>query len=291
MRIVIASGKGGTGKTTVATSLALAAVNPVRFMDCDVEAPNAALLLNPTFISRKEVGIRLPVVDESLCTYCGECAKVCEFHAIAVIDKKILVFPELCHGCGSCTWICPENAIGERLNVMGVLESGTASNDIDFARGVMNVGEAMAVPIIREFKKWNGSSLPAEIARSPDDVIEIRDAPPGASCPAVETIRGTNFVLLVTEPTPFGLHDLKQVVGITRELGIPAGVVVNRDGIGDNAIETYCAEAGIPILLRIPMQRRIAEAIASGKSLLEAAPEYLAIFRALLENISARIAP
>ncbi len=299
MRIVVASGKGGTGKTTVATSLALSAGDSVRFMDCDVEAPNAALFLHPTLDTRKEVGIQLPVVDEALCTHCGKCAEVCEFHAIAVIGKKILVFPELCHGCGSCTRICPEKAISERLDVMGVLEGGLTATGMDFAQGVMNVGEPMAVPIIRELKKWNDMSLRAPAKQSPlieeeiasgknaprNDMIEIRDSPPGASCPVVETMRGADFILLVTEPTPFGLHDLKQVVGITRELGIPAGVVINRDGIGDNAVEAYCAEAGIPILLRIPMERRFAEGIAQGKTLVEVAPEYREHFSAVLSEI------
>jgi MinD superfamily P-loop ATPase len=281
MRIVVASGKGGTGKTTIATSLALAAGDSIRFMDCDVEAPNAALFLNPKLDNRKEVGILLPVVDESLCTHCGKCAEVCEFHAIAVIGKKTLVFHELCHGCGSCALVCPEKAISERMNVMGVLESGMTATGMDFAQGVMNVGESMVVPLIRELKKW----LPVN-----PSAIEIRDAPPGASCPVVETMRGADFVLLVTEPTPFGLHDLKQVVGITRELGIPAGVAINRDGIGDNAVEAYCAGTGLPILLRIPMERRFAEAIASGRTLVDAAPEYRPAFQALLQDITARVA-
>ena len=301
MRIVVASGKGGTGKTTVATSLALAAADleSVRVLDCDVEAPNAALFLRPTVEERKEVGIQLPVVDEAKCTYCGKCAEVCEFHAIAVIGKKILVFPELCHGCGSCTLVCPEHAISERLDVMGVLESGIAAGGMDFARGVMNVGEPMAVPIIRELKKWNPVSLRAQAKQSPHQArgllpegrndIEIRDAPPGASCPVVETMRGADFAILVTEPTPFGLHDLKQVVDIARELGIPSGVVINRDGIGDDAVEKYCAEKDLPILLKIPMERRFAEAIASGKTLVEAAPEYRAAFRAMLETITMRM--
>jgi MinD superfamily P-loop ATPase len=281
MRIVVASGKGGTGKTTVATSLALVAAerDRVRFLDCDVEAPNAALFLNPDLETRREVGILIPQINESICTYCGMCAEVCQFHAIAVIGKKTLVFPELCHGCGSCTLVCPEHAISERLDVMGVLESGPAAGGIDFAQGIMNVGEPMAVPIIRELKKQQPAYPFA---------IEIRDAPPGASCPVVETIRGADFVLLVTEPTPFGLHDLKQVVEIARELGLPAGVVVNRDGIGDNAVEAYCAENGLPILMRIPMERRIGEAIASGKLLVEAAPEYRPAFQQLLETITER---
>ena len=281
MRIVIASGKGGTGKTTIATSLALVAATfeSVRVLDCDVEAPNAGLFLHPALNRRKEVGILLPVVDEALCTHCGRCAEICEYHAIAVVGKKTLVFPELCHGCGSCTLNCPEKAICERLDVMGVLEGGPTPAGIDFAQGVMNIGEPMAVPIIRELKKWP----PAR----PFD-LEIRDAPPGASCPVVESIRGADFALLVTEPTPFGLHDLKQVAEITRELGIPAGVVINRDGIGDNAVEAWCAEAGLPILMRIPMERRFAEAIAVGKTLVETAPEYREKFLALLENIIER---
>lgn len=277
MRIVVASGKGGTGKTTIATSLALVAAerDAVRFLDCDVEAPNAGLFLNPVLDTRKEVGILIPKVDESACTFCGKCAEVCQFHAIAVIGKKTLVFPELCHGCGSCTLVCPEHAISEHLDVMGVLESGPATHEIDFAQGVMNVGEPMAVPIIRELKRWK-----------PDTAkIEVRDAPPGASCPVVETIRGADFVLLVTEPTPFGLHDLKQVAEITRELGLPTGVVVNRDGIGDNAVQAYCDEKDLPILMRIPMERRIAEAIAIGKPLLKAAPEYRPTFQSMLDTI------
>ena len=297
MRIVVASGKGGTGKTTVATSLALAAADreSVRVLDCDVEAPNAALFLHPTVEERKEVGILLPVVDEAKCTYCGKCAEVCEYHAIAVIGKKMLIFPELCHGCGSCTRVCPEHAISERLDVLGVLERGAASAGVDFSQGVMNVGEPMAVPIIRELKKWRPGLDTAEEHRLLDqsahqnEIIEIRDAPPGASCPVVESMRGADFAILVTEPTPFGLHDLKQVIGIARELGIPAGVVINRDGIGDDAVEKYCAENNLSILLKIPMERRFAEAIASGKTLVEAAPEYRPLFRDLLGSITAKV--
>ena len=278
MRIVVASGKGGTGKTTVATSLALIAAEreSVRFMDCDVEAPNAGLFLDPALDTRQEVGILIPKVDESTCTFCGKCAEVCQFHAIAVIGKKTLVFPELCHGCGSCTLVCPENAISEHLDVMGLLEGGPATPGIDFAQGVMNVGEPMAVPIIRELKKWESTDTAT---------IEIRDAPPGASCPVVETIRGADFVLLVTEPTPFGLHDLKQVAEITRELGLPTGVIINRDGIGDNAVETYCNENGLPILMRIPMNRQVAEGIAQGRALIEIKPELGPAFREMLARI------
>jgi MinD superfamily P-loop ATPase len=293
MRIVVASGKGGTGKTTVATSLALSARAAVRFLDCDVEAPNAALFLAPRLDEHKEVGILLPVVDDSLCTHCGRCSEVCEYHAIAVIGKKTLVFPDLCHGCGSCMLNCPEKAISERLDVIGVLNRGLTPTGIDFAQGLMNIGKPMAVPIIRELKKWHLPGLyKAEenplLEQGPH--LEIRDAPPGASCPVVETMRGASFLLLVTEPTPFGLHDLKQVAEIARELGIAAGVVINRDGIGDSAVEAYCAEAGLPVLMRIPMEWRFAEAIAKGKTLVDAAPEYRLHFQDLLDNITARVA-
>ena len=282
MRIVVASGKGGTGKTTVATSLAYVASQRVstRLVDCDVEAPNAALFMSPKIDMHKEVGILIPQVDEKTCTYCGRCAEVCQFHAIAVVGKKILIFPELCHGCGSCTLVCPEDAISERLEVMGVIESGTTKEEIEFAHGIMNVGEPMAVPIIRELKK---------LAPTKSPTIEIIDAPPGASCPVVESIRGAEFTLLVTEPTPFGLHDLKQVVEISRELGIPTGVVINRDGIGDSEVDEYCSANQLPVLMRIPMERRIAEAIASGKLMVEALPEFIPVFEDMLGSIASRV--
>ena len=284
MNIVVASGKGGTGKTTVATSLALIASERkvVHFLDCDVEAPNAALFLKPALETRKEVGLMIPEIDETVCTYCGDCAEACQFHAIAIVGKKALVFSELCHGCGSCTLICPENAISEHLGVMGILQAGTAQRQINFFQGVMNVGEPMAVPIIRELKKWE---------QIPPGTIEIRDAPPGASCPVVETLRGAHFALLVTEPTPFGLHDLKQVFQVVKELEIPAGVVINRDGIGDAAVDAYCQEVGLPILMRIPMEREIAEAIAAGNLLVQAFPNYHSDFDLLYDNILMAVNP
>jgi len=305
MRIVVASGKGGTGKTTVATSLALVAaeLGAVRLMDRDVEAPNAGLFLDPVWEKRKEVGLLIPQVDEATCTFCGKCAEVCQFHAIAVIGKKTLVFPELCHGCGSCTLVCPEGAISEKLDVMGVLAGGPTAHGIDFAQGEMNIGEPMAVPIIRELKKWEPVSLRGTKQSQPmedeiasgknaprNDILEIRDAPPGASCPVVESIRGADFVLLVTEPTPFGLHDLKQVAGVVKELGLPAGVIVNRDGIGDNAVQDYCDDNDIPILMRIPMDRQVAEGIAQGHTLVEIRPEFGLALRDMLEQIAQRVA-
>jgi MinD superfamily P-loop ATPase len=287
MRIAVASGKGGTGKTTVATSLALClaadhtqtqpAPDPPLFLDCDVEAPNAHLFLKPTFERCQEVGLLIPHVGEAKCSHCGKCAEVCQYHAIAVLGKKVLVFPQLCHGCGSCTLICPEGAISEVPDVMGVLESGTADSGIHFARGVMNVGEPMATPIIRQLKKW--------ATPKPDQTV-IMDAPPGTSCPVVESVRGADFLLLVTEPTPFGLHDLKLAAQVGRELSIPMGVVVNRDGIGDSGVDEFCETEGLPILMRIPFERAIAEGVAQGKPLVDIHPEYMAQFQQMLMRIA-----
>jgi MinD superfamily P-loop ATPase len=290
MRIVVASGKGGTGKTTVATSLALIAAerDNVRFRDCDVEAPNAALFLHPALDTHRQVGILVPQIDASLCSYCGKCARVCQFHAIAIVGKKALVFPDLCHGCGSCTLVCPQQAISERLAVVGVIDSGASPHRIAFAQGVMNVGQPMSVPILRELKNWCPEFADTDRGEQARE-IDIRDAPPGASCPVVETLRGADFALFVTEPTPFGLHDLKQVAAIARALGLPAGVVINRDGIGDDTVGAWCEANGLPILLRIPMQRHIAEAIARGNTLVRAAPEYRPRFHDLLEAIIKRV--
>lgn len=290
MIIAVASGKGGTGKTTVATSLAMslaAAGMPKQsadtqsgnllFLDCDVEEPNAALFLKPRLEHREEVGILIPEVDYDLCTFCGRCAEVCVWHAIAVVGRKVLIFPELCHGCGSCTLNCPEGAIHEVLHPLGTLESGRAG-PLTFGHGTLNVGQAMGVPIIHQLKERH--------MEGKEGGISILDASPGTSCPVVETMRGADFVLLVTEPTPFGLHDLRLTVQVARdELGLPVGVVINRNGVGNAGVEEYCEAEGVPILMRIPLDRRIAEAISSGKSLVEALPEYVPQFLALYTQI------
>jgi MinD superfamily P-loop ATPase len=286
MIITIASGKGGTGKTTVATSMALSLAlgthgHPAKrplLVDCDVEEPNAALFLRPTIQERLEVGQMIPEVDLEACTYCGRCAEVCQYHAIAVVSEKLLFLPELCHGCGSCMLNCPAGAIHEVLNVMGTIERGWAGA-VEFAQGTLDIGQAMAVPIIRQLKK---RVLPANAGTRP----VILDASPGTSCPVVESMRGADFVLMVTEPTPFGLHDLRLAVQVARdELGLPVGVVINRDGVGDQGVDHYCATEGIPILMRIPLDRRIAEAYSHGGTVVQALPEY----REQFENLYAAV--
>jgi MinD superfamily P-loop ATPase len=279
--VTVASGKGGTGKTTVAVSLALslAEIAPL-FLDCDVEEPNAALFLRPVIQEQREVGQMIPAVDPEACTTCGRCAEVCQYHAIAVVGKgrsaaaPVLVFPELCHGCGSCTLNCPAGAIHEVLHVTGTVERGQAGS-VEFAQGTLNVGQPVGVPIIRQLKRWMIPSVP-------NGRPVILDAPPGTACPVVEAMHGADFVLLVTEPTPFGLHDLRLAVEVARdELGLPVGVVVNRDGVGDRGVDEYCAAEDVPILMRIPHDRRIAEAYSEGVPLVEALPEYRARCRDL----------
>ena len=283
MKITIASGKGGTGKTMIATSLTLSLAAeltpPPLFLDCDVEAPNAHLFLKPTFEQRQDVGILIPRVDEAKCTHCGKCAEVCQYHAIAVLGQKTLVFPQLCHGCGSCTALCPEAAIREIPDQMGVIERGPAAAGISFARGVLDMGEPMAVPVIRQLKKW---AVP-----QPGQVV-VRDAPPGTSCPVVEAMRGADYVVLVTEPTPFGLHDLRLAVQVARELNIPVGVIINRDGSGDAGVDEFCAAVGLPVLMRVPFEREIAEGIARGQTLIEIHPGYAERFRQLFADIVER---
>jgi len=275
LKIAVASGKGGTGKTTVATSLALAleAAGTVEFFDCDVEEPNAHLFLNPDIEERTPVSLPVPVVDKEKCTHCGLCAKVCEFNAMAVIKDTVLVFPELCHGCTACWVLCPADAIGQEQREVGVAESGRAGT-MAFHHGWLRIGEAMSPPLIRAVK-----------AKAGNTDFAVYDAPPGTSCPVVETVRDVDAVVLVTEPTPFGLNDLVLAADMVAALGKLAGVVVNRAGIGDDEVTKFCAARNIPILLEIPFDRRIAEAYSRGEPLVTAFPDYRAKFEALGEAV------
>jgi MinD superfamily P-loop ATPase len=274
MIISIASGKGGTGKTTVAVNLALSlSKGTVQLMDCDVEEPNSHLFLSPTLQKVTSVGIPVPRIDESKCTSCGQCAKVCEYHAIALIVKTVLVFDELCHGCGACSYLCPEKAIFEVEREIGIVQEGNA-NGIIFVDGVLNVGEPMVSPLIRKVKE-----------RIQNDKIVILDAPPGTACPVIETVKGSDFCILVTEPTPFGLNDLDLAVGMLEKLEIPRGVVVNKADVGDREVWNYCQSKNIPILMELPMDRRIAESYSRGVPIVVEYPSYTQGFKDLFEKV------
>jgi MinD superfamily P-loop ATPase len=280
MVIAVASGKGGTGKTTVAVNLALAlqADHPVQFLDCDVEEPNAHFFLKPRIEKSDEVFMLVPEIDSSRCNYCGECAQVCAYHALAVVKDAVLVFSELCHGCGACSLFCPEKAIKEVGKRIGVVESGQAG-EMAFVQGRLDIGQAMSPPLIRSLKKR------LDAART-----VIIDAPPGTSCPVVESVKRSDFCLLVTEPTPFGLHDLELAAATAKEMGIPRGVVINRasSGNGDGKIRAFCSEEKIPIMMTIPFDRKIAEAYSRGQTILETFPSYKEQFLELYENMRIR---
>jgi MinD superfamily P-loop ATPase len=276
MVISVASGKGGTGKTTVAVSLALS-LGACQFLDCDVEEPNASLFLKPSITGKTSVSVLEPWIDESKCSHCGECARICAYHAIAVFEKSVLLFPQLCHGCGGCMLVCSEKAITEGRRQIGVIEDGM-SNAITFAQGVLNIGEHMATPIIKEMKSLISN-----------DMNVIIDSPPGTSCPVIESMKGSDFVCLVTEPTPFGLNDLKLAVETVRILDIPFGVIINCDGIGDDGVRKYCQEENIPLLLSIPWSRGIAEAYSMGIPAIEADATLKEQFHALYGRISGMV--
>ncbi len=273
MIIAVASGKGGTGKTLVSTSIALSLKDNVQILDCDVEEPNAHILLKPVLDRREPISIPIPQVDESKCNYCGKCAEVCAFNAIAVVKENVLVFPQLCHGCGACSYLCPQNAISEVGREIGVIETGHAGA-IDFVHGKLNVGEPMAPPLIRMVKR----------KIDPHKTVII-DVPPGTSCPVVEAIGDSDFCLLVTEPTPFGLHDLRLAVEVVRKLDIPCGVIINRDAPGSKDTEEYCDSEKIPVLLRIPLDMEIARLYSRGIPLIQGQPKWSEAFSKLYSDI------
>jgi MinD superfamily P-loop ATPase len=273
MNIAIASGKGGTGKTTLASNLAAQAAGSVVYVDCDVEEPNGHLFLKPEISHSEEVGIPVPVVDPALCTACERCVEVCRFNALACVANQVLVFNALCHGCGGCIAVCPENAMKEYPHPIGRVETGEAGR-IQFVQGTLRVGAAMSPPLIRAVKE----AVPAS------DLV-IYDAPPGTSCPVITTLKGVDYAVLVTEPTPFGLNDLMIAVETVRALGLPFGVVVNRADVGDGRVRQYCKTSDIPLLLELPEDRRIAQCYSRGELIVDALPEYREAFSGLLEEI------
>jgi MinD superfamily P-loop ATPase len=283
MIISIASGKGGTGKTLVTSSLAVSLKNkqPVQVIDCDVEEPNSHIFLKPEFYKEEKVYINVPRVNKSKCTYCGKCADVCAFNAIAVINDKVLIFDELCHGCGACSYLCPEHAITEHEREIGSVQTGK-SDGVNFVRGTLNIGEAMAPPVIRKVKE----------KIDPSNTV-LLDVPPGTSCPVVESVEGSDYCLLVTEPTPFGLNDLALAVEVARLLQLPCGVILNRAGSGNERIEDYCKSEEIPILLTIPLDTDIAKLYSRGITLAEGMPHwqerFIELFQKIQDHISREI--
>lgn len=272
MILSIASGKGGTGKTTLAVNLAIS-LKDVQLLDCDVEEPNAHLLLQPKINEEKPVYVPIPQVNEELCDHCGKCSKFCEYNALFVSSEKVLFFPELCHSCGGCIIVCPKKAIIEKKRKIGTVKTGAAGH-VELVYGELDVSEPMPVPVIKEVKK--------QIKNHKTVII---DSPPGTSCPVVESVYKSDYCLLATEPTPFGLHDLKITVQVLEKLKIPFGIVINRAGIGDRKVYEYCGEKGVPILLEIPFQRRIAELYSSGIPFVEKMPEWKKKFELLLDDI------
>jgi MinD superfamily P-loop ATPase len=277
MIIAVASGKGGTGKTTVAVALALTAPRPVRLLDCDVEEPNCHIFLKPDIQCSEPVTIPVPLVDPTKCDGCGECSRICQYHAIVCLKKVPLVFAELCHGCGGCLKVCPKGAIIETGREIGVVEIGTRDG-IEFVQGRLHVGEALSPPLIRAVKK--------HVVR---EGLTIVDCPPGTSCPVIAAVKGADFVVLVTEPTPFGLHDLKLAVETVRELKLSCGVIINRADCGDGRVDDYCRTEAIPVLLRIPDDRRVAEAYSRGESIVVALPGLRSAFPVLYAHVAERL--
>jgi len=279
MIISFASGKGGTGKTTIATNFGLLLAREmnqkIQFLDCDVEEPNAGIFLKPKITETTSIGIPIPVIDIDQCTYCRKCAEICAYNAIAVLKKDVLVFSELCHGCGGCMLVCPEQAISETNREIGIVEKGKADT-IEFIQGRLNVGEPSASPLIRQVK---------EASHLKNHHLTIIDVPPGTSCPVIEAVKGSDFTVLVTEPTPFGLNDLVLAVKTLQKLNIPFGVVINRDGIGDKGVEDYCKKENIPVLMRMPMDKEIAIAYSKGIPMLQFNSKYKMKFQKLYQKI------
>jgi MinD superfamily P-loop ATPase len=277
MRIVFASGKGGTGKTTISANLAYflaRSLEKVQYLDCDVEEPNGHIFLKPDIKEKVPAKVMVPVIDQKKCTSCGECSSKCQFNALVTLPDNILVFPELCHGCGLCMKVCPEGAISEGEREIGYIETGKSEYDIEFIHGVLNVGEPMAGPLIHEVKR-----------HYENDCIQIIDAPPGTSCPVVKTISDADAVVMVTEPTPFGLHDLKVAVSMAQNLGKPIGVVINREKGEFLPLDSYLTKNKLPVLMSLPEDRDIARHYSLSYLIVKTLPIYIDQFTELAVNI------
>ena len=286
MRIAVASGKGGTGKTTVSVALAQSAIEDVYLLDCDVEEPNSGLFLKKEQSSIEKVTVLIPEVNKETCTLCGACSSFCQFNAIACIGKYAMVFPELCHSCGGCTLVCPVNAITEIPSIIGEKERSIVqrkgSSPMNFIQGTLDIGKAMSPPVIRAVKK----EAEDEIAKNKaQETITIIDCPPGTSCPMGTAVSGCDYTILVTEPTPFGLHDLNIAVQTVRKMEIPFGVIINRSDAGDNRVVEYCKKEHIDLLLEVKEEMRIAQGYSRGMSLIESAQEYQKDFISVLKTI------
>lgn len=278
MKIAIASGKGGTGKTTLSVALAYAAKQAVQYLDCDVEAPNGDLFLRPHVDAIEDVTVLIPEVNTALCTDCNECSDICQFNAIVSQGRHAMVFPELCHSCGGCAMVCADGAITEVPRIIGQIEKGHVGS-IQYIQGRLNIGHAMATPVIEAVKEQ----------ASPQCLI-ILDSPPGTSCPMIATVRDADFVLLVTEPTPFGLHDLTLAVETARKLGLPFAVAINRADAGDDRVESYCQKEGIEVMVKIPENRAAAQACSRGETILTVFDDLEATLVEMLQKIESRVA-
>ncbi|MFZ5646014.1 MAG: ATP-binding protein [Bacillota bacterium] len=280
--MAVASGKGGTGKTTVSANLASVAAEAgikVIYADCDVEEPNGHLFLRPALRRRRQVTVPVPSVDYEKCMACGACGDICQFSAIICVHKNVLTFDQMCHGCGGCILVCPAGAITEKEREIGTVEEGEAGR-VGFVHGRLNIGEAMSPPLIKAVRGAAGNGA-----------LVFLDAPPGTSCPVIASIKGADFVLLVTEPTPFGINDLDLAIDMVRELGIPHAVVVNRAVPGNNLARDFCREKGLRILAEIPEDRRVAEAYSGGELAFSAVPGFRDFFMDLLNLVEKEARP